>query len=162
MGRESKSVRGFMAVTTNFSNHCTNFSHLRWMPLLLTCITRIITATGWQHDLKTRCETSMLREIANDEQNLSVNWPVMFDEQALVWSQAREQGRRRLHDVENDIDGKLAQIDVSSCTEKLFLSHGHYHNQLAPSCTSVHCRPEYWRWNHPLYCNLKNANLKWQ
>jgi len=77
------------------------------------------------------------------------------------WSQAREQGRRRLHDVENDIDGKLAQIDVSSCTQKLFLSHGHYHNQLAPSCTSVHCRPEYWRWNHLLYCNLKNANLKW-
>ena len=54
----------------------------------------------------------MLREIASDEQNLSVNWPVMFDE-ALVQSQARQQGRR-LHDRGNDIDGKLAQFDVSS------------------------------------------------
>ena len=70
-----------------------------------------------------RCEKSMLREIANEEQNLGVNWPVMFDERALVRSQAQEQGRR-LYDEENDIDGKLAQDDVSSCTEKLFLSQG--------------------------------------
>jgi len=48
----------------------------------------------------------MLREIANEEQNLGVNWPVMFDERALVRSQVQEQGRR-LHDEENDIDGKL-------------------------------------------------------
>jgi len=99
----------------------------------------------------------MLREIANEEQNLGVNWPVMFDERALVRSQAQEQGRR-LHDEENDIDGKLAQDDVSSCTEKLFPSH--YHNQLAPSSTSVRCRREYWRWKHLLYCNPKNANFE--
>ena len=86
---------------------------------------------------------------------LGVNWPVMFDERALVWSQAREQGRR-LHDKENDIDEKLTQM--SSCTEKLFLIH--YHNQLAPSCTSVRCRQEYWRWKCLLYCNPKNVNLK--
>ena len=79
----------------------------------------------------------MLREVANDEQNLGVNCPVMFDERALVRSQAQEQGRR-LHNEENDIDRKLTQVNVSSCTEKLFLSH--YHNQLAPSCTSVRCR----------------------
>jgi len=30
----------------------------------------------------TRCEKSMVREIANNEQNLGVNWPVMFDERA--------------------------------------------------------------------------------
>jgi len=64
----------------------------------------------------------MLREIVNDEQNLGVNWPLMFDERVLVRSQAQEQGRR-LHNEENDIDGKLAQVDVSSCTEKLSLSH---------------------------------------
>jgi len=34
----------------------------------------------------------------------------MFDERALVQSQAQEQGRR-LHDEENVIDGKLAQDD---------------------------------------------------
>ena len=61
-------------------------------------------------------------------------------ERALVQSQVQKQGRR-LHDEENDIDGKLTQFNVSSCTEKLFLSH--YHNQLAPSCTSVGCRREY-------------------
>jgi len=37
----------------------------------------------------------------------------MFDELASVRSQAREQGRR-LHDEENDVDGKLAQVDVRS------------------------------------------------
>jgi len=79
----------------------------------------------------------MYRETANDEQNLVVNWPVMFDERALVRSPVREQGRRR-HDEKNDIDGKLTQVDVSSCTEKLFLSH--YNNQRAPSCTSVRYR----------------------
>ena len=84
----------------------------------------------------------MLRKIANDEENLGVNLPVMFGERALVRSQAQEQGRR-LHNKENDIDGKLAQVDVSSCTENQFLSH--HHNQLAPSCTSVRCRREYWR-----------------
>jgi len=77
------------------------------MPLVSTYITRIITATGWQHDLWTRCEKSMLRKIVNDEQNVGANWPVMFDERALVRSQAREQGWR-LHDEENDIDGKLS------------------------------------------------------
>jgi len=70
------------------------------------------------------------------------NRPVAFDERALVRSQARKQGRR-LHDEENDIDGKFAQFDVSSGTEKLFLSN--YHNQLAPSCTSVRSRREYQR-----------------
>jgi len=64
----------------------------------------------------------MLREIANDEQNFGVNCPVMFDEQALVRNQAQEQGRRR-NDEENDIDGKLTHVNVSSCTERLFLSH---------------------------------------
>jgi len=49
----------------------------------------------------------MLRKIVNDEQNVGANWPVMFDERALVRSQAREQGWR-LHDEENDIDGKLS------------------------------------------------------
>ena len=48
----------------------------------------------------------MLGEIANEEQNLGVNWPVMLDERALVRNQVQEQGRR-LHDEENDIDGKL-------------------------------------------------------
>jgi len=101
---------------------------------------------------------AIVDKIANDAQNLGVNWPVMFDERALVQSQAQEQGPgRRRHD-ESDIDGKFIQIDVSSSTEKLFLSH--YHNQLAPSCTSVRFRREYWRWNHLLYCNSKNANLK--
>jgi len=157
MGRESKSAPGFMAITTSFSNSYPNSSQLCRMPLLSTYITRIIAATGWQRDFETRCEKFMLKEIANEEPNLGVNWPVMFDERALVRSQAQEQGRR-LHDEENDIDEKLAQDDVSSCTEKLFLRN--YHIQLALSYTSIRCRREYWKWKHLLYCNPKNANLK--
>jgi len=38
---------------------------------------------------------------------------MMFDERASVWNQAQEQGRR-LHDEENDINGKLAQDYMSS------------------------------------------------
>jgi hypothetical protein len=30
----------------------------------------------------------MKREIANDGQDLVVNWPAMFDEQTSVWNQA--------------------------------------------------------------------------
>ena len=86
-------------------------------------------------------------KLQNHQQHLDVNWPVMFNEQALVRSQAREQGRR-LHDEKNKIDGKLAQVDLSSCTEKLFLSHDH--NQQTSSCTSVRCMREYSRWKHPL------------
>jgi len=143
----SRRLPGFMVITTNFSNHCTKSSQLCWMPWLSTYITRIVTATEWQSNFRRGARNPCREKLQNHEQHLDVNWPVMFDEQALVRSQAREQGRR-LHDEKNKIDGKLAQVDLSSCTEKLFLSHDH--NQQTPSCTSVRCMREYSRWKHPL------------
>jgi len=134
-----------------------NSSQLCRMPLLSTYITRIIRATGWQQDVLDALRKIHVERSCQWWAKLGRELPCMFDERALVRSQAQEQGRR-LHDEENDIDGKLTQVNVSSCTEKLFLSH--YHNQLAPSCTSVGCRRGYWRWKHLLYCNPKNANLK--
>ena len=80
-----------------------------------------------------RCEKSMLREIANEEQNLGMNWPVMFDERALVQSQAQEQGRR-LHDEENDIDGNLHKmmwpLAQRSCSSVIIITSWHLHVQV--------------------------------
>ena len=72
------------SILTNFSNYCTNSSQLCRMPLLSTCMTRIITATGWEHDLYTRFFSgtkSMLRNLPLMRRSSFVNldWPLIFD-----------------------------------------------------------------------------------
>jgi len=100
----------------------------------------------------------MLWEIADDDQNLGVNWPVTFDERASDWSQAREQGED-FKTKKMTFTRNLHKSMSALCTEKPFLSHSH--DQLAPSCTSVRSRREYWKWKHPLYWNPKKPNLKY-
>ena len=60
----------------------------------------------------------MLREIANDEQILIVNWRVMFDERASVQSQALEQGehftKKKMTWTGNLHNWALAQKSCSS------------------------------------------------
>jgi len=74
--------------------------------------TRFVDALRAIHfERNCQCWTKLVSE--NWPKFVSVGWPVMFDERASVRSQAREQGQR-LHDEGNDIDAKLAQVDVSS------------------------------------------------
>jgi len=136
----STSTPGFTAITTNFSNNCTNFSQLCWMSLLSTHNT---TSSQPQDDnmICRRAARNLCWEIL----------PMMSKFWAWIDLWCLTNG----HESEAKHESKVEDL----CTEKPFLIY--YHNQLAPSCTSVCSRWEYWRWQHPLYChwNPKNANL---
>jgi len=142
MDRESQSVPEFMAITTYISNHCTQFSQLRRMPLLSTHITTSLQSqddnTIYRRAARNLCweKLPMVSKICERELTCII-WRLDMSPKLTTRARPETSRRRKKHWRE------YAQVDVRYLHREAVSRNCHNRLPVAPS--SGRCRQEYWR-----------------